>query len=1225
MTLDEERAKEFFDRTTLYDGKSFTCQLPFKEGGEKLPDNINAARRRFFAMEKRWTREPKAKEECQKTIRKYLEAGIVRECTKKELQAEEGKFWYLSYHLVKKKSEEKWRVVFDGAAEFLGKSLNQQLLAGPKLQTDLFNIIMRFRRFKVTLSADISQMFTNIKLTEEASQFCRFLFRENPDEMLKVFLFVRVIFGLKSSPFQAIACLLALAERFDKEFPEAGEQLRDSTYVDDILASFMDEQEAIKTAHDLINLLKRGNFPLMKFNSNSTTLLKTIEADRLAKEACTAEDLPTASHSLPEERTSSMKALGLEYDLGKDTFKYDLGSQLKKWLDTEQWTRRKTLSCLAGVFDPVGLVQPYIGGLKVLNQSTWKHELGWDDPLPEETQVAWRKELERTAALPEVEFDRHLHLDYLREDGSRAEVVVTCDASEKLYGVAIYCRVFRLNGSGEEECVSSNLVMCRSRVAPLKKELTIPRLELLGCLIAVRATTELLKEWKLPKEWEDKVSVKYYTDSAIALGWIKQEKTKYYVFVENRVKEIREKSNPNDWGHVKGEQNPADFPTRGDSPWKTEDFHTVWSKGPEWLRTGKEPEKGNIVLSGSMKEIFDSEKRREADIFSSQAKNDEEKEEFMKRLFFSVGSQRSKWGRAIRKIALMRSWKKGGEKGREQMSPLTAEKMLLRLIQEVEFPDELVSLNEKKDVADTSRLKKLAPYLDEHGIMRAHSRIHEDRENDPIILGKCDGVKHLIMSEHHRLFHARQERLLDHLRAKFWILHARASIKHVLKMCALCIAQDRMTMEPHMARLPAFRTSFRGVWNMTVGADFAGPFLVNRAGNPQKKVYVLVFVDAAIRLLTLIPTLDMTTNAVVQGVEEYCATRGTPQQIISDNGASLVAADKTLKDIFRKVNWNDVKTHFSSPNETLEWKFLPAFSPWMGGMYERFVKAFKHSLNKVFLLDIKKLQRSQNNLTWEEFGLALKKVESVINDRPLTVVTSEEEFDSPLTPSLLAFGQRMLPLPHLNRKPEDSLQKAYKQRSLLTKHFTTIWRERYLRALTPYATWASKSRSVRRGDVVQVVDKNSSKGWRLGIIEKCVSTSGLNPVTVEIRTRDNQSKQTVKEVVAVRRLKLVEANEEPDDGAVPPFQPHLAARTTRRAGRPRRAPRPDVGEKQGRPRSAEGHGGGNDQQERPVHSHPHGTRLQKARAAAAAGMSTAQDGTALPAAAKGEKTFSTRA
>ena len=51
------------------------------------------------------------------------------------------------------------------------------------------------------------------------------------------------------------------------------------------------------------------------------------------------------------------------------------------------------------------------------------------------------------------------------------------------------------------------------------------------------------KEMKFDKHF-------YWTDSQISLAWIKSTEKEYETFVENRVQEIRRKSNIEDWAYV---------------------------------------------------------------------------------------------------------------------------------------------------------------------------------------------------------------------------------------------------------------------------------------------------------------------------------------------------------------------------------------------------------------------------------------------------------------------------------------------------------------------------------------------------------------------------------------------------------------------------------------------------------------------------------------------------
>ena len=73
-----------------------------------------------------------------------VDKGYVR---KLETEVEnDGPSWYLPHFPVIREDREttKVRIVFDSAAKCNGKSLNDAMLTGPKLQRDVVEILLRF-------------------------------------------------------------------------------------------------------------------------------------------------------------------------------------------------------------------------------------------------------------------------------------------------------------------------------------------------------------------------------------------------------------------------------------------------------------------------------------------------------------------------------------------------------------------------------------------------------------------------------------------------------------------------------------------------------------------------------------------------------------------------------------------------------------------------------------------------------------------------------------------------------------------------------------------------------------------------------------------------------------------------------------------------------------------------------------------------------------------------
>ena len=75
-----------------------------------------------------------------------------------------------------------------------------------------------------------------------------------------------------------------------------------------------------------------------------------------------------------------------------------------------------------------------------------------------------------------------------------------------------------------------------------------------------------------------------WTDSLVVLWWIKRAGKIWKVWVEYRVRKIREKVDSCSWIHISGELNPADIATRECRP---KVLPQLWFYGPEFLKSPK--------------------------------------------------------------------------------------------------------------------------------------------------------------------------------------------------------------------------------------------------------------------------------------------------------------------------------------------------------------------------------------------------------------------------------------------------------------------------------------------------------------------------------------------------------------------------------------------------------------------------------------------------------------
>lgn len=140
------------------------------------------ALQRLQNTEKRLLRQPDVAGTYRETIRRYLEEGYVHR-VQKSAQGEENA-WFLPHFPVLRpdKTMTKVRIVFDGSAQFAGTSLNDTIYRGPKLQRELSDVLLRFRKHQVCFTCDIAEMYLRIGLRDSDRPYHRFLWRDIDQE-----------------------------------------------------------------------------------------------------------------------------------------------------------------------------------------------------------------------------------------------------------------------------------------------------------------------------------------------------------------------------------------------------------------------------------------------------------------------------------------------------------------------------------------------------------------------------------------------------------------------------------------------------------------------------------------------------------------------------------------------------------------------------------------------------------------------------------------------------------------------------------------------------------------------------------------------------------------------------------------------------------------------------------------------------------------------------------
>lgn len=107
-----------------------------------------------------------------------------------------------------------------------------------------------------------------------------------------------------------------------------------------------------------------------------------------------------------------------------------------------------------------------------------------------------------------------------------------CDASERGYAAAVYLRT-----EGRDGATNVYLILAKSKVAPLRTRLTIPKLELSGAALLVRLLNHVASTLRGTINLDERVFA--WTDSQIVMCWLKASVHTLEIFVANRVSQIQ--------------------------------------------------------------------------------------------------------------------------------------------------------------------------------------------------------------------------------------------------------------------------------------------------------------------------------------------------------------------------------------------------------------------------------------------------------------------------------------------------------------------------------------------------------------------------------------------------------------------------------------------------------------------------------------------------------------
>ena len=1097
LSIDDKAFLAIMDAEVYQDeGNSWVAPLPFSSPRRRLPSNREHALKRLFSLRKSLEKRPEMKEHYIKFMQKMLDND----------QAEpapplvKGKeHWYLpTFGVYHPQKPNQIRVVFDSSAECEGTSLNDVLLSGPDLNNTLLGVLLRFRKEPVAITADVEQMFYCFLVREDHRDYLRYLWYEDNDITKQVVEYrMKVhVFGNSPSPAVAIYCMRQAAKKGEKEHGmDARQYVERQFYVDDGLTSVATPEEAIDLLKRTQEMLAESNLRLHKLASNRNQVMEAFAAEDRAKDL---KDLDLGVDPLPLQRS-----LGLSWNLETDSFTYLVSREEKPF------TRRGVLSTVNSLYDPLGFVAPITMKGKALVRELSSEQSEWDAPLLPKMETEWNQWKDSLKALEELHIKR-CYIPISLASTQRKELCIFSDASTIAIGAVAYLRAADVEGH-----YHVGFVMGKSKLAPRPAH-TVPRLELCAAVLAVELYELIRDEIDIEVD-----AVKFFTDSKIVLGYIHNCTRRFYMYVSNRVTQIRRSSNPDQWFYVPTDLNPADHATRSIPAAQLQ--HSSWLPGPAFLYQDTSVETLEPYLFSLIEPEADNEIRPEVSTLATKVSE------------FMLSSQHfercSSWQKLCQIIARLihvaASFKSKADEARKKgwecfgetisISELSQAKVLIiRSVQHKAFKEEFKCLEDGQTWSKQNTLEKLNPFVDKDGLLRVGGRLSlaelSEEEKHPLIIPRNHHIATLLVRYfHEKVAHQGRHFTEGAIRAAgYWIVGSKHLVSSVIHKCVTCRKLRGRLEDQKMADLPADRLTPEPPFT-NVGLDVFGPWLVmtrrTRGGAADSKRWALLFTCMSTRAVHIELIESMSTDSFINALRRFFSVRGPAKLLRSDRGTNFVGASKELR-----INTDDTLIRKYLQEKGCSWVFNPPHASHMGGSWERLIGVARR------ILDAMLLQTGSVRLTHEVLSTFMAEVMAIINARPLVSVSTDPDMPAVLTPSML-LTQKMsaVSAPPGNFDTAQLLGKQWKQVQCLADTFWKRWKGEYLSTLQSRRKWTQDKPNVKEGDVVLLKDSQAHRNeWPMGLVVKTFPSSDKRVRKVEVRiVKDGTAKVFLRPVTEI--------------------------------------------------------------------------------------------------------------
>ena len=1141
ISLTEEKEQFQIEQCLSYDPieKLVKAHLPFILDPEvHLDDNEGIARKILDSQVRLAAKDETVKEDIIKSFMKLYDAGHIvpiKDLPDNErVLAEKTGYWIpwravFSFLSISSPT----RLVYDASSRTrTGHSLNDILAKGSNKLAVLLHLLIKFRFGEAAFTADIRQAYNTIKLLPEYYRYQKMLWREGlsgEGELQK--LCVRtLIYGVKPSgtlTAHGFKIVADVAEEDDSTLKSGATVLRDDTYVDDLLPSFITTEERDHAAKSLVKVLEYGSMQVKSVTKSGIAPDEKVSADGVhcgvvgyrwdSKNDCIGLIIkPLYLGKCKRGRLPSL----VEGDIA--------AALLPKF------TKRVITGKVAGIYDPLGIATPVTARLKLDLSEICKLLVDWDDKLPEHLLATWVHNLEQVQLLADIKVPRSVFNHGV--DVKDGVILLVCtDASQSIAVATVYVRMKLITGG-----YVCNLVCSKSKLVTKQ---TVPKAELKACNMG-SVLGGLVK-----RNFGNCVKrVLFITDSMISLFWIHCDTRPLQTGVRNQVINIRSLCNINDWHHIESQLNPADIATReADAEMVKEE--SEWQLGKPWMLQDVDAMPLKTVEEVSL----DQEDQRLAlqEIRRSGAPGMTlmafanclvERNEFSN---YIVNPMRFSWDHLIRRLAIfLKCWSRFKGKTSNAFPKINEKLVVVLSKSDIEEAECYIFKKTTKELFEFNSWKMLDGLgVMKNDIFRYSGRILAGPEAnfaDAMIdlnklsfsvpvLDRYSPISLNIMKTCHEKFthHAGSVTTLLKSREIGFVINGKSLATEIRRKCLYCQRYKVKTLEVEMGKLNDARYNVAPAFTISQ-IDLFGPYDLMCLHHQKKTrnsepvlAHGVAIKCCATNAIALYVMDGYDTANFLLAFQRHIYRYASPLEVRIDAGSQLVKAFKETKlclaDISRSIN--------SEKGVNIEFKISPPGAHNWTGMVERSIKEVKKLLAVVF---------KGEYFSALQFETALGYIANELNNLPFCLGNKYTNLDSLdlLTANRLLGGRNTSNSP-LGRLTIETPTKILDAMENLEKKWWEAFKHLRLDSFFPkLKKWNKTTQQPQVGQIVVFLrDLSNAFGssiFRVGRIrEVFTSNDGLiRKVEVEYRLWKAKKMSTV--VRSVRDIAILEIEDDLD-------------------------------------------------------------------------------------------------